>query len=63
MAADGVARDAPSADDVAAATVRVGEPRLVDGLVHWLRSAPDGSGDMLLVRESPAAVGAHALAP
>ena len=54
MAADGVARDAPSADDVAAATVRVGEPRLVDGLVHWLRSAPDGSGDMLLVRESPA---------
>ncbi len=42
-----------SAEDVAAAATRVGEPGFVDGRLHWLGSAADGSGGMVLRAVGP----------
>jgi dienelactone hydrolase len=61
VATDADAREAPPRDapptprDAAAASVRVGEPALLDGVVHWLATPPDGSGDMALYAEGPGA--------
>ena len=43
--------DAVSPEEVAAAAVRVAEPRFVDGVLHWLATPPDGSGRAVLWRE------------
>ncbi|HEV3327984.1 MAG TPA: prolyl oligopeptidase family serine peptidase [Acidimicrobiales bacterium] len=52
----------PSALEVAAGAVRVGEPGFVEGRLHWISTPPDGTGGAVLfsgtpdrppVRESP----------
>ena len=42
-----------TARDVAGAALRVAEPELVGGVLHWVASAPDGTGGSVLVAASP----------
>ena len=51
---DRAAGTAPTPETAAAAAIRVGEPAFVDGALHWVQSAPDGTGRSVLVAESPA---------
>jgi dipeptidyl aminopeptidase/acylaminoacyl peptidase len=43
----------PSALEVAAGAVRVGEPGFVDGRLHWISTPPDGSGGSVLCSATP----------